>query len=67
VGRLAPGVTLAQGQAEMSGVARTPLPRSAWIPALGLAMAAQTSLVDIFARFDPRLVRMAPAGEAPQD
>jgi hypothetical protein len=32
-----------------------------------IEMAAQTSLVDIFARFDPRLVRMAPAGEAPQD
>jgi tRNA-splicing ligase RtcB len=30
-------------------------------------MAAQASLVDIVARFDPRLVKMAPAGEAPED
>ena len=30
-------------------------------------MAAQQSLVDIVARFDPRLVKMAPAGEAPED
>jgi tRNA-splicing ligase RtcB len=30
-------------------------------------MAAQTSLVEIVARFDPRLVKMAPAGEAPED
>jgi len=30
-------------------------------------MAAQKSLVDIVARFDPRLVKMAPAGEAPED
>jgi len=30
-------------------------------------MAAQKGLVDIVARFDPRLVKMAPAGEAPED
>jgi tRNA-splicing ligase RtcB len=30
-------------------------------------MAAQKSLVDVVARFDPRLVKMAPAGEAPED
>jgi tRNA-splicing ligase RtcB len=30
-------------------------------------MASQKSLVDIVARFDPRLVKMAPAGEAPED
>ena len=30
-------------------------------------MAAQASLVDTIARFDPRLVKMAPAGEAPED
>ena len=30
-------------------------------------MAAQTDLVDIVARFDPRLVKMAPAGERPED
>jgi tRNA-splicing ligase RtcB (3'-phosphate/5'-hydroxy nucleic acid ligase) len=30
-------------------------------------MAAQRSLVDTLARFDPRLVKMAPAGEAPED
>jgi tRNA-splicing ligase RtcB len=30
-------------------------------------MAAQKSLVDIVARFDPRVVKMAPAGEAPED
>jgi len=30
-------------------------------------MAAQTSLVEAVARFDPRLVKMAPAGEAPED
>ena len=30
-------------------------------------MAAQKSLVNIVARFDPRLVKMAPAGEAPED
>lgn len=30
-------------------------------------MAAQQSLVEILARFDPRLVKMAPAGEAPED
>ena len=30
-------------------------------------MAAQRDLVDIVARFDPRLVKMAPAGEQPED
>ncbi len=30
-------------------------------------MAAQRTLVDALARFDPRLVKMAPAGEAPED
>ncbi len=30
-------------------------------------MAAQTDLVDIVARFDPRLVKMAPQGERPED
>jgi len=30
-------------------------------------MAAQRDLVDIVARFDPRLVKMAPAGERPED
>jgi len=30
-------------------------------------MAAQTGLVEAVARFDPRLVKMAPAGEAPED
>jgi tRNA-splicing ligase RtcB len=30
-------------------------------------MAAQASLVDRIARFNPRLVKMAPAGEAPED
>ena len=30
-------------------------------------MAAQRDLVEALARFDPRLVKMAPAGEAPED
>ena len=30
-------------------------------------MAAQTDLVEPLARFDPRLVKMAPAGEPPED
>lgn len=30
-------------------------------------MAAQTDLVEVVARFDPRLVKMAPAGEKPED
>ena len=30
-------------------------------------MAAQTNLVDVVARFDPRLVKMAPEGERPED
>lgn len=30
-------------------------------------MAAQTDLVETLARFDPRLVKMAPAGERPED
>lgn len=30
-------------------------------------MAAQSDLVDVLAQFDPRLVKMAPAGERPED
>jgi hypothetical protein len=30
-------------------------------------MAAQKSLVDTVARFDPRLVKMAPGSETPED
>lgn len=30
-------------------------------------MAAQRDLVDVIARFDPRIVKMAPAGERPED
>ena len=30
-------------------------------------MAAQTDLVDIVARFDPKLVKMAPGHERPED
>ena len=30
-------------------------------------MAAQTDLVDVVARFEPRLVKMAPHGERPED
>jgi tRNA-splicing ligase RtcB len=30
-------------------------------------MAAQHDLVEILARFEPRLVKMAPAGEPPED
>ncbi|HSW38628.1 MAG TPA: RtcB family protein, partial [Acidobacteriota bacterium] len=30
-------------------------------------MAAQADLVEIVARFDPRLVKMAPEGERPED
>ncbi|MXX04023.1 MAG: RtcB family protein [Gemmatimonadetes bacterium] len=30
-------------------------------------MAAQTDLVEVMARFEPRLVKMAPAGERPED
>jgi tRNA-splicing ligase RtcB len=30
-------------------------------------MAAQKALVDTIARFNPRLVKMAPAGETPED
>ncbi len=30
-------------------------------------MAAQSDLVDVLARFDPRLVKMAPSGERPED
>jgi len=30
-------------------------------------MAAQADLVDVVARFDPKIVKMAPAGEAPED
>jgi tRNA-splicing ligase RtcB len=30
-------------------------------------MAAQADLVDAVARFDPRIVKMAPPGERPED
>jgi len=30
-------------------------------------MAAQSDLVDVVARFDPKIVRMADAGEKPED
>jgi tRNA-splicing ligase RtcB len=30
-------------------------------------MAAQNDLVDVVARFNPRIVKMAPAGEKPED
>ncbi len=30
-------------------------------------MAAQADLVDILARFDPKLVKMCPSGERPED
>lgn len=30
-------------------------------------MAAQSDLVEVLARFDPRIVKMAPAGEKPED
>jgi len=30
-------------------------------------MAAQSDLVDVVGRFDPRLVKMAPEGEKPED
>ncbi|HIL71766.1 MAG TPA: RtcB family protein, partial [Verrucomicrobia bacterium] len=30
-------------------------------------MAAQTDLVDILGEFNPRIVKMAPAGERPED
>ena len=30
-------------------------------------MAAQSDLVEILARFDPKLVKMAPEGERPED
>ena len=30
-------------------------------------MAAQTDLVEVIARFDPRIVKMAPEGEQPED
>jgi tRNA-splicing ligase RtcB len=30
-------------------------------------MAAQSDLVDVIARFDPRIVKMADAGEKPED
>ena len=31
------------------------------------ALAAQSDLVDVIARFDPKIVRMADAGEKPED
>jgi tRNA-splicing ligase RtcB len=30
-------------------------------------MAAQSDLVEVLGRFDPKLVKMAPAGERPED
>lgn len=30
-------------------------------------MAAQTDLVEVLARFDPKLVKMCPSGERPED
>jgi tRNA-splicing ligase RtcB len=30
-------------------------------------MAAQADLVDVLGQFDPRLVKMAPSGEPPED
>jgi tRNA-splicing ligase RtcB len=30
-------------------------------------MAAQTDLIDVLGRFDPRLVKMSPSGEKPED
>jgi tRNA-splicing ligase RtcB len=30
-------------------------------------MEAQTDLVEVLARFDPKIVKMAPAGEPPED
>ncbi len=32
-----------------------------------VVMASQDDLVEVLARFDPRLVKMAPAGERPED
>ncbi len=34
---------------------------------IGQVMAAQADLVEVLARFDPKLVKMAPAGERPED
>ena len=34
---------------------------------IGEVMAAQTDLVAVLGRFDPKLVKMAPAGERPED
>jgi tRNA-splicing ligase RtcB (3'-phosphate/5'-hydroxy nucleic acid ligase) len=34
---------------------------------IATVMAAQTDLVDVLARFDPKIVKMAPAGEKPED
>ena len=34
---------------------------------INAVMAAQADLVDIIARFDPKLVKMAPEGERPED
>ena len=31
------------------------------------AMAAQSDLVEVLGRFDPKLVKMAPHGERPED
>ena len=34
---------------------------------INTVMAAQTDLIDVLARFDPKLVKMAPSGERPED
>jgi tRNA-splicing ligase RtcB (3'-phosphate/5'-hydroxy nucleic acid ligase) len=34
---------------------------------INAVMAAQSDLVEIIARFDPKLVKMAPEGERPED
>jgi tRNA-splicing ligase RtcB (3'-phosphate/5'-hydroxy nucleic acid ligase) len=37
------------------------------VPDIDEVMAAQRDLVEPLARFEPRLVKMAPAGERPED
>jgi tRNA-splicing ligase RtcB (3'-phosphate/5'-hydroxy nucleic acid ligase) len=34
---------------------------------IGKVMAAQTDLVETLATFEPKMVKMAPAGERPED
>ena len=34
---------------------------------IAVVMAAQADLVDVVARFDPKIVKMAPPGERPED